>query len=94
MQMDKCGLRRMLSVNASSPFAHNKIINIVVIVSVQCRYFKLQFTVLLARYYPWLARKSRSRKLFAFFSFSEASNGNFLLYYDSDSRTVLHISLM
>jgi len=44
MQMDKCGLRRMFSVYALSPFAHNKIINIAVIVSVQCRYFKLQFT--------------------------------------------------
>jgi len=44
MPMAKCGLRRMLSVYALSPFAHSKIINIVVTVSVQCYYFKLQFT--------------------------------------------------
>lgn len=44
MQTDKCGLRLLLSVYAFSPLAHNKIINIVVIVSVQCHYFKLEFT--------------------------------------------------
>jgi len=44
MQMVKCGLRLMLSVYALSPLAHNKMIDIDVIVSVQCHYYKLELT--------------------------------------------------